>query len=312
MKDQYGRNIDYLRISITDRCNLRCEYCMPEEGVQKFTHDDMLTLEETAEIARAFVDVGVRKIRITGGEPAVRLGYIDLVAELAKTGAEITMTTNGQLLADTAEALASAGLSRVNISLDTLDADKYRTLTRGGDLEKTLKGIDAALAAGLSPVKINAVLMKGINDDEIRALTDLTRDRAIHVRFIELMPIGFARAQDDKYLPVRFVTDTLPKLQKESPDGVAKRYRLPGAIGTVGLITPLSDHFCSECNRVRLQADGHVKLCLHAAAQHDMKQALREGKNLREEIRQLLTQKPEQHHLDRGEEVDESMSAIGG
>lgn len=312
MKDQYGRTIDYLRISITDRCNLRCEYCMPEEGVCKFSHEEMLTLEEIAEVARAFVKAGVKKIRITGGEPAVRLGYIDLIRELSQTGAELVMTTNAQLLAKTAEELASAGLSRVNISLDTLDADKYRKVTRGGDLQKTLDGIDAALAAGLQPVKINAVLMKGVNDGEIRALTDLTRDRDIHVRFIELMPIGFARAQENKFLPVSWVTEQLPELEPMETDGVAKRFRLPGAVGTVGLITPLSDHFCGSCNRVRLQADGKVKLCLHADPQYDMKEALRAGKNMEEEIQKLLAKKPQQHHLDTGEQIDEGMSAIGG
>lgn len=312
MKDNYGRTIDYLRISITDRCNLRCEYCMPEEGVRKFSHDDMLTLEEIAEVAGAFVDAGVKKIRLTGGEPAVRLGYIDLIRELAKTGAELAMTTNAQTLAQTAEALASAGLSRVNISLDTLNEERYRRITRGGDLTKTLQGIDAALQAGLSPVKINAVLMKGINDDEIRALTDLTRDRDIHVRFIELMPIGFAREQSDKYLPVSYVVAQLPELVPVATDGVAKRYKLPGAVGTVGLITPLSDHFCASCNRVRMQADGKLKLCLHADAQYDMKEALRSGRDLQKEIRNLLLQKPKEHHLAEGEQVDEGMSAIGG
>lgn len=312
MKDEYGRTIDYLRISITDRCNLRCVYCMPEEGVRKFLHEDMLSLEEVAEIARAFVAAGVKKIRLTGGEPAVRLGYIGLIEDIAKTGAEVVMTTNGQTLEQTAEALSSAGLSRVNISLDTLQEEKYRQITRGGDLQKTLRGMDAALSAGLSPVKINAVLMKGINDDEICALTDLTRDRDIHVRFIELMPIGFARAQESKFLPVSYVTETLPELIPEQSEGVAKRFRLPGAVGTVGLITPLSDHFCHQCNRVRMQADGKIKLCLHADPQYDMKEALRSGKNLEEEIANLLRLKPREHHLCEGEQLDEGMSMIGG
>lgn len=312
MKDQHGRTIDYLRISITDRCNLRCEYCIPEEGVQKFSHDDMLRLEEIAEIARAFVQSGVTKIRLTGGEPSVRLGYMELIRELAKTGAEITMTTNGQLLEETAEALASAGLSRVNISLDTLDEKKYTKITRGGDLQKTLRGIDAALFAGLSPVKINAVLMKGFNDDEVRELADLTRDRNIHVRFIELMPIGFARGQKDKFLPLSHVLEQLQDLTPVDTEGVARRWRFPGATGTVGLITPLSNHFCDRCNRIRLQADGRIKLCLHSDARYELKTALRAGKDLKEEIRKLLAEKPVRHHLDRGEQVDENMSAIGG
>ncbi len=316
MIDSYGRSIEYLRISITDRCNLRCTYCMPEEGVEKTTHDEILTLEEILRIAEEFVRMGIRKIRITGGEPTTRLGLVSLIEGLKKTGVtEIAMTTNAILLPEMAKDLKRAGLDRVNISLDTLVPDKYRRITRNGDLKTALKGIQTALDVGLSPVKINTVLMKGFNDDEIVDLCQLTMHRDLHVRFIELMPIGTAREQVDQFMPVTEILSKVPSLipvERESSGSVAKRYRLPGAVGTVGLISPISSHFCAECNRVRLTSDGKLKLCLHSDLHYDLKRVLRSGKDLTAAIDEALRLKPESHRLSEGIQVKTGMSSIGG
>lgn len=316
MKDTWGRNIDYLRLSITDRCNLRCQYCMPETGIDKVEHTDILTFEEFLTLSKAFVELGVRKIRITGGEPTVRLGVVDFVRELKATGvSDLAMTTNGILLPHMAAPLKEAGLDRINISLDTLDAQKYEKLTRGGELDRVLEGIQEAIRVGLTPVKINAVLMKGINDDEIEALCALTKDAPVHVRFIELMPIGEARGQNDLFVPLTTVLETLPELvpiAKEEAASVASRYQLPGAQGTVGLIRPMSDHFCGACNRVRLHANGNVQMCLHDSTVFSLRDVLRNGGDIKAEIQRIVWQKPQKHHLLEGQHVPKNMSEIGG
>lgn len=316
MIDQFGRSIEYLRLSITDRCNLRCKYCMPAEGVEKIAHEEILTLEEIVTVAKAFVSMGIKKVRITGGEPTTRLGLLWLIEQLKAIHVEeIAMTTNAILLPEMAKPLKEAGLDRVNVSLDTLNPKKYKEITRLGALDQALAGIEAALSAGLTPVKVNAVLMKGFNDDEIADLCDLTLKKDIHVRFIELMPIGFARGHSDEYLPVGEVLERVPTLipiQRESSGSVARRYRLPGAVGTVGLISPISDHFCAECNRIRLTSDGKLKLCLHSEMQYDIKPVLREGGDLMAAIVDALQRKPESHRLNEGIQVQTGMSAIGG
>lgn len=315
MKDNWGRTIDYLRISVTDRCNLRCQYCMPEEGIEKAGHHDILSFEEIIQVAQAFLNLGIRKIRITGGEPTVRKGIVPFIHELKSTGVEeLTMTTNGQSLVELAKPLKDAGLDRINVSLDTLHPDKYKEISRGGDVTKVLRGIEKALEVGLTPVKMNAVLMKGINDEEIEELCAWTVDHPIHVRFIELMPIGHAREMKDRFMPVEEVLKIVPTavpISKEDPSSVATLYKIPGAMGTIGLIQPLSNHFCGDCNRVRLHANGNIQLCLHNQKTFSIRDAMKEG-NLEETLQDILLQKPEGHKLAQGIQVSTNMSKIGG
>ena len=301
MRDQYGREIDYLRISLTDLCNLRCMYCMPAEGVAKHGHRDNLSLEEVAEIAAvAVVELGVKKIRLTGGEPLVRRGIVGLVEILAALPGlrELTMTTNGLLLPGMARELKAAGLTRVNLSLDTLDPEKYRKITRVGTLDAALAGLRAAEEAGLGPVKLNAVLIGGFNDDEIPAMVELTREKPIEMRFIELMPIGDTDVFGaNAYLPVDTVPERVPELEplpeQSREGGVARLYALPGAAGRVGLISPVSCIFCGGCNRVRLTADGFIKPCLHSGKEFNLR-GLR-GEALRAARAGAIGQKPEEH-----------------
>ena len=266
MRDTFRREIDYLRISLTDRCNYRCVYCMPPEGVAKRSHSDMLTLEETEEIARSAVSLGVRKLRVTGGEPLVRRGAADLCRRLGEIpGVEdLSLTTNGALLAPLAAELKAAGVHRVNVSLDTLNPEKFRAITRGGTLADCLAGIHAALDCGMAPVKLNVVLIGGFNDDEIPALAALSSRWGVEVRFIELMPIGHTVPfGPEAYLPVDAVLKRLEGWTAEGTEGVARMFRLPDG-GRIGLISPLSCRFCAQCNRLRLTADGFLKPCLHS------------------------------------------------
>jgi len=316
MLDQFGRVIDYLRISVTDRCDFRCRYCMPEEGVPKRSHEEMLTLEEIAEIADAAVACGIRKIRLTGGEPLVRKGIGTLCRRLKDNPGlrELTLTTNGSLLAEKAGALKEAGVDRLNISLDTLREDRFRAITRCGDLARTLRGIEAAEAAGFRGTKINTVLIGGFNDDEIPDLAGLTRHRDLSVRFIELMPIGEARRMPHSaFLSAETVPERVPDLKRLGTDGVAELWQLPGAVGTVGLIRPLSHSFCGSCSRIRLTADGMLKPCLHS----DLEIPLRglHDEALRAAILDGISRKPAQHHIlrDGASETEKRfMSEIGG
>jgi len=271
MKDGHGRKIDYIRISLTDLCNLRCKYCIPEQGVQKKSHDEILRFEEITEIVRASVRLGVTKVRLTGGEPLVRRGVVSLVGQIAAIDGirDVTMTTNATLLGEYARQLKDAGLSRVNISLDTLDAGKYADITRGGDIAEALAGIEAAKAAGLSPVKINTVLMRGFNDDEIEAFVRMTMDEAVDVRFIELMPIGGCAGSftQGRQMPVSEVLGRFGQLMRvcDAESQVSVNYRLPGAKGRVGLISPIGQKFCDRCNRLRITADGKINRCCSPA-----------------------------------------------
>ncbi len=268
MIDRYGRSITYLRLSVTDRCNLRCRYCMPADGVTIKRHEDMLSEDEMICAVEAAASLGVTKLRITGGEPLVKRNILSICRRAARVPGirEVCVTTNGILLPDLASDLREAGVSRVNISLDTLDPEKYAAITRVGTLERALAGIRAALDAGFDRVKINAVLIGGFNDGEIRALAEMTRRDPLDVRFIELMPMpGTEAFGPEAFIPVSRVTDTLQELEEDGSEGVARLYRLPGAKGRVGLISPVSQHFCAACNRIRLTADGRLKPCLHAA-----------------------------------------------
>jgi cyclic pyranopterin phosphate synthase len=316
MTDDFGRKIDYLRISLTDRCNLRCVYCMPPQGIGKMRHADILTLEEIEEIAAATVSLGVRKIRLTGGEPLTRRGVVELCRNLHRISGleELTMTTNGVYLPQMAQELKAAGLDRVNISLDTLDAAKYHTITRCGTLSDAIAGIRAAQQVGLTPIKINTVLIGGFNDDEIVPLVELTRRYPIQVRFIELMPIGDAKQfPPEAYLTGRTVLERLPQLEPAGSSGVAKLYRLPSAPGTVGLINPLSCSFCDQCNRLRLTADGCIKPCLHSDEEFPLRGM--HGAALQQALLAAVSHKPKEHgNLSAAERTEHrrNMNQIGG
>ena len=316
MKDLFQREITYLRISLTDLCNLRCAYCMPPEGVEKRDHCQILSLEEIGEIAREAVSLGVRKIRLTGGEPLVRRGMISLCRDLRDIPGleELALTTNGLLLPDMAAELKAAGVDRANISLDTLDHRKYRRITRGGSLDAALAGIRAAKDAGLTPLKLNCVLIGGFNDDEIPALAALTRQEPVEVRFIELMPIGDAAGfGPEAYLPCEAVLERLPELTPVEEAGVAERFRLPGAAGTVGLIRPVSRCFCQRCDRIRLTADGCLKPCLHSREEIPLRGL--HGSELRQKLAEAILRKPERHgelSASSRSQAARDMNQIGG
>ena len=313
MVDSYARAITYLRISITDRCNYRCRYCMPDAGIEKCAHGDICSLEELRDMAAAAVRCGVRKIRVTGGEPLVRRGAVDFCRMLAEIPGveELCVTTNGSLLAEQAAALREAGVTHLNISLDTLKEERFHAITRLGTLSDVLRGIEAAERAGFEKIKLNCVLLGGVNDDEIADFAGLTRAHDWQVRFIERMPMGCGR-DFGAYLPAQAVLERCPELEAVSHDGVAACYRFPGAKGTVGLIAPMSHAFCSECSRVRITADGKLKPCLHSAAELSLRGL--SGDELEAAIRRGILMKPERHHMDKtGEtEAQRGMFAIGG
>ena len=317
MKDQYGREINYLRLSVTELCNLRCCYCMPETGVCKKPHAAMLTEDEMIDAVGAAASLGVTKLRITGGEPLVKRNIVSICARAAKVMGirEVCITTNGVMLPKMAKGLRAAGVSRVNLSLDTLDPDKYARITRVGRLEDALAGLHAALDAGFEKIKINAVLIGGFNNGEIGALAALTRTYPVDVRFIELMPMVDSRAfGPEAFIPCTTVLERLPDAVPEAPDGgVARLYRLPGAQGSIGLISPVSDHFCASCNRIRLTADGKLKPCLHSADEISLKGLSPEA--MREAMRRAILNKPSCHaalSATQHSQAARSMNQIGG
>ncbi|MDK2879092.1 MAG: 3,8-cyclase [Thermoanaerobacteraceae bacterium] len=323
MKDAIGREINYLRISITDRCNFRCLYCMPEKGMESKSHMDILRFEEILEFVKAVAPLGISKVRVTGGEPLVRKGVVDFIRELRAIDGirDISMTTNGSLLSFMARDLKQAGLDRVNISLDSLKSERFHKITRWGKLSDVLCGIESALETGLIPVKINCVMVKGFNDDEIEDFVNLTMNHSIYIRFIELMPLGEKGWGQGRYISA----DEIKALIKEkliptgAPAGAgpAVYYRAPGAVGAVGFITPISRHFCDACNRVRLTADGKLKPCLESDLEIDIKTALREKKgdeHLRRLFKEALLKKPVCHHMKPEENAGHfrKMWQIGG
>lgn len=317
MIDNYGRVIDYMRISVTELCNLRCRYCMPEDGIVKRAHDEMMTAEETIDAVKAAVSLGIKKIRITGGEPLVKRGIVKLCDAISAIEGveELCITTNGTLLPKFGKELREAGVSRVNISLDTLDPDKYREITRVGELSNALAGIDAAFEAGFDNIKINNVLMGGFNDDEIEDFVKLTVDRPIEVRFIELMPIGGGMDFDRSgFISCQQVLSKVPELEPlEHSEGVAVLYRLPGAEGRVGLIRPISCEFCGDCNKIRLTSDGMLKPCLHSDAELCIKGLQLD--EMKEVMRNAVLQKPEMRDkldADNPSHAGRNMNSIGG
>ena len=317
MIDTYGRQITYLRLSVTELCNLRCRYCMPEDGVCKKRHEEMLTQEEMILAIRAAAALGIRKLRITGGEPLVKSNIVELCRAAAAVDGieEVCLTTNGTLLPKLAAPLREAGVRRLNISLDTLDAEKFRYITRIGNLEDALAGIEASLEAGFDKIKINSVLIGGFNDDEIPTLAALTQRYPVDVRFIELMPMyDSGDFGPDAFIPYTVVTDRLPDLSPLPADGgVAKLYRLPGARGNVGLISPVSAHFCADCNRIRLTADGKLKPCLHSSDEISLKGLDYDG--MVETLRSAILSKPKWHgelsYTERSHAA-RNMNQIGG
>lgn len=316
LTDNYGRTINYLRVSVTDLCQFRCSYCIPEEGIKQLDHRELLSLEEIYTVIREFTMLGVDKVRFTGGEPLVRkgiLGLIESVSRLEKIK-DIAMTTNGALLEQMAKPLKKNGLQRVNISIDTLNEKKFREVTRTGQLSDVIKGIEAAKKEGLG-VKFNVVLMKDFNDDEIEDLIELTKIYDADVRFIELMPIGdnqsYAKAH---FMPCEDILKRvdLRPLISDDPHAPTKYYRYGNAPGRVGFITAMSSHFCGDCNRMRLTSDGKLKPCLHTNKEIDLRNAIRNSENLGDIIKSAIKSKPEKHYLLENQIIDRGMSRIGG
>jgi GTP 3',8-cyclase len=322
ISDTFNRNINYLRISITDRCNLRCIYCMPAEGIKSLSHNEVLRYEEIVTIVQAAAELGISKIRLTGGEPLVRLGLADLVHMIAKIEGidDIALTTNGLLLRKYAAPLKEAGLKRVNVSLDSLREDRYKQITRIGNLSEAIDGIAAAKEAGLEPVKINMVVIRGLNDDEVIDFAKLSLNKGWHVRFIEPMP--FSGDTKFSFVPISEITARLNMLGKMEPylhsdgNGPAKYFRYKGAQGTIGFINPMSACFCSACNRLRVTVDGMLRPCLMSDNELDLRTLLRNGDSL-DEVKKVILKaieaKPERHHLTEGEcQKGRTMCQMGG
>jgi cyclic pyranopterin phosphate synthase len=324
--DRYKRKINYLRISVTDRCNLRCIYCIPPDGITKVRHEDILTYEETLRLARIAVGLGVDKIRLTGGEPLLRKGIYEFITALADIPGleDLALTTNGILLGDDPDRIASSGVKRLNISLDTLDPKKYEMIT-GLDAFKTVwEGIRLVRELNLNPIKINVVVMKGINDDELTDFARLSLENPYHIRFIEYMPLGIAHREPHvRHVPSHVIKSwigslgRLKRIQNGPSDGPAERFRFEGACGEIGFISPLTNHFCGSCNRIRLTATGRLRPCLLSDTEHDIKGPMRNGasdKDLTEIIMRAVYNKPRAHHLASVDSVPISaiMSSIGG
>jgi GTP 3',8-cyclase len=335
LSDPFHRPINYLRISVTDRCNLRCIYCLPSEGVSLLPQSDILTYEEIARLAGLAVELGVNKVRLTGGEPLVRTGLSELISLLCriKDIDDISLTTNGILLKDYAAELKQAGLKRVNISLDSLNRGKFKRITRYDKLNEVLRGIKEAKDCGLAPVKVNMVVIKGVNDDEVVDFARLSVTDGWHIRFIELMPfvsdnppdghsVGGKVNLNPAFMSAEEIKERLKELGNLEPslpitgNGPARYYRLPGAAGTVGFIAPISQHFCFNCNRLRLTAEGRLRPCLLSDKEVDLRQSLRGGassSDLQKIITDTIKSKPRQHGLSRGGGSKKRlMSQLGG
>lgn len=313
MKDRFGRNITYLRISVTDLCNLRCKYCMPESGVKSLCHSDILSIEEIVEIVKVASKNGIKKIRLTGGEPLVRRGFINLCKQISKIDEieDIAITTNGVYLKSMADELFENKVRRINFSLDTLVKEKYNDITRRNDFDKTMESLFYVIKKGFK-VKINVVLIGGFNDDEIQDFVNLANDYDLEVRFIELMQIGeTANWSKDKFVSNKIVLEKVPELEFDGVSGVAKIYKIKGQKGRIGLISPISCSFCEDCNRIRLTSDGKLKPCLHSKDEINLKGL--SGEELEEVFKRGIFEKPEKHHLEDGKsESARDMNKIGG
>jgi len=331
MLDKFKREINYLRVSVTDRCNLRCVYCMPKEGLSRIGHEDILRYEEMLRIVRIARKLGIVKVRVTGGEPLVRRGVVDFLSSLGRMDLEdISLTTNGILLESLADPIRKAGVRRINVSLDSLDPARYARITRGGDLAAVLRGLEQSEAVGFSPIKINVVTVRDFNDDEALSFARLTLEKPYEIRFIELMPIGGKNENADKYVSNDELMGRIGRLGRLHPvesgkgknfGGPARRFRLEGARGVIGFISPISHNFCHACNRLRLTADGGLRACLMVDGEIDLKTPMRKGctdEELELLIRRAVMNKPRGQHTD-GTGEDRSrrkcareMSTIGG
>jgi cyclic pyranopterin phosphate synthase len=325
--DDYYRNINYLRLSITDLCNLRCRYCMPEEGVDLIEHGDLLTYEEILGVVEVFARNGISKIRLTGGEPLVRKGVVDLIKGIGKIEGikDLSLTTNGVLLREYAKDLAEAGLRRINISLDTLRPERFAYITRRDKFKEVWEGIEAALRYRLSPVKINVVAIKGFNDDEVQEFARLSLTYPLHIRFIEFMPVGGGSdwhgeggiSSSQIMKEIREIGELIP-IGPQANDGPAQRYYIKGGKGEIGFISPISSHFCAQCNRLRLTPDGRIRTCLFSDDEIDLKGVVRESGGDEAKVEEILYQalqaKPEGHHIGdvRFKKCQRGMHAIGG
>lgn len=324
--DTFRRDINYLRISVTDRCNLRCRYCMPEDGIDKKLHSNILDFEDMARLVKIATSIGIRKIRLTGGEPLVRKNLTHLVSYISNIPVidDIAITTNGMLFTDLADELKAAGLDRVNFSLDTLQADRFKYITRLGELQKVKAAIHKALELDLTPVKINTVVIKGFNDDELLEFADLAYKLPVHIRFIEFMPVGdLLYWHKERVMTVEEIRAQIESKYPLAPakfikgNGPAKYFKFEGGLGSIGFISPMSNHFCSECNRIRMTAEGKLRGCLYDKREIDLKQALLNGAS-DEELKQLFIKavnlKPDEHHMEKGwgEDNQRKMYQIGG
>jgi cyclic pyranopterin phosphate synthase len=326
MKDQFGRRIDYLRISVTDKCNLRCTYCMPVEGLEWIPRPELLTYEEIASAVAQMAELGLRRVRLTGGEPLVRRDLPDLVRMLRSIPAieDIALSTNAVLLPQFAAELRETGLDRVNISVDTLRRDRFEAIARRPVrfFDAMLEGIEAAERAGFAPLKVNTVMLRGLNDDELPELAALTRERPWHVRFIELMPVGENLHLSDRFVSADEILARVRAIEELVPDdgppgnGPARYFRFPGAPGSVGVITPMSHNYCDRCNRMRLTADGQLRTCLFGTHEVDLRTPIRAGIPIRHAVRRALEGKPERHLLQlgssRGSGGLAALSQVGG
>lgn len=326
--DPFGRAITYLRISLTDRCNLRCVYCMPKDGVKWQPRADQLFVDEIVRVVETGARGGVKRVRLTGGEPLVHPNIVEIVCRIASIDniEEVSLTTNAMLLERLAQPLAEAGLNRVNISLDTLDRDKFRWITRGGEINRVWRGIAAAENAHLTPIKLNTVIVRGLNADDMYAIARLTVANDWHVRFIEVMPIGNAQewgngfpAPDERYVSVQEMHTVLSALDLQpvtAPrgNGPARTFQIPGARGTVGFISPLGEHFCEKCNRLRLTSDGKLRSCLVSPNEVSLREAARAGQPLDQYFHQAILNKPQHHNMLAAMPADSQrgMSQIGG
>ncbi|MBT8489072.1 MAG: GTP 3',8-cyclase MoaA [Gemmatimonadetes bacterium] len=326
MIDQHGRRIEYLRVSVTDKCNLRCVYCMPVEGLPWLKREELLTYEEIASIVRTMAGMGLRRVRITGGEPLVRRDLPDLVRMIAEVPEieDLSLSTNAVLLGDQAEELKSAGVQRLNVSLDSLQPDRVDAIARRpGSFPKIMEGLDAAERAGFEPIKINVVLIRGQNDDEIEDFAEITRQRPWHVRFIEMMPTGAnLDLSANQFISCTEALRRIEAIDALEPvagpfgNGPARYHRFPGAPGTIGVITPMSHNYCDRCNRMRLTADGQLRPCLFGSIQTNLRDPLRSGDDLVPRIVETLRIKPERHYLIQGSDAGSgglvALSQTGG
>jgi len=330
MLDKFNREINYLRVSITDRCNLHCVYCRPKEGISLQGHEDILRYEEIIRVVSLAVKMGLIKVRITGGEPLVRRGFVEFIAALKKIDGlkDISLTTNGILLEEYAQKIFEAGINRINVSLDSLDKDKYFRVTNGGNLDAVLRGITCAEEAGFNPIKINTVLIKGFNDNEALDFARLAAEKPFQIRFIELMPMGKTNLdQIGDYMPTSQLIETISrnyeleqlKGKKHKSDGPARIFKIKGGLGEIGFINPVSDHFCSTCNRLRLTSDGKLRACLLTEAEIDLKKALKENcsdAELEKLIWDAVLLKPKKHEVvctdNSLKKCSRIMSEIGG